>query len=84
MTKANFNNDDDFNFNNDDTHCECTINYGFTHVSFVRNVAHVRFFSSRTREFLNRVKLTIRENLHLGKITHYTVSSSVLVDTVRA
>ena len=38
---------------NDGTHCECTSNYSFTHVSVVRNVAQVRFFSSRTREFLN-------------------------------
>ena len=31
---------------------ECTTNYGFTHINFVRNVAHVRFFHSRAREFL--------------------------------
>ena len=29
------------------------INYSFTHVNFVQNVAHVRCFSSRAREFLN-------------------------------
>ena len=39
---------------NDGTHFECTTNYGFTHVSFVQNVAHVRLFSSRAREFLNQ------------------------------
>ena len=32
---------------NDGTHCKRTTNYGFTHVSFVQNVAHVRIFSSR-------------------------------------
>ena len=36
------------------THCECTINYSFTHVSLVQNVAHVKLFSSITHEFLNR------------------------------
>ena len=39
---------------NDGTHCECTTNYDFTHVSVVQNVAHVRFFSSRACEFLNQ------------------------------
>ena len=29
-------------------------NYGFTHVSFVWNVARVKFFSSRAYEFLNQ------------------------------
>ena len=28
---------------NDATHCRCTTNYGFAHVSFVRNVTHVKF-----------------------------------------
>ena len=32
----------DYNYNNG-THGECMINYGFTHVKFVQNVAHVRF-----------------------------------------
>ena len=35
---------------NNDTHCECTTNYSFTYVSFVRNVAYVRFFSSSACE----------------------------------
>ena len=38
---------------NEETRCECMTNYGFAHVNFIRNVAHVRFFSSRTGEFLN-------------------------------
>ena len=38
---------------NDGTRCECMTNYSFTHVSFVQNVNHVRFFRSRSREFLN-------------------------------
>ena len=38
----------------DGTQCECTTNYGFTHVSFVQNVAHMRCLSSRACEFLNR------------------------------
>ena len=41
---------------NDGTHYECMTNYGFTHVSFVRNVAYVRFFSSRACEFLSQGK----------------------------
>ena len=28
-------------------------NYGFTNVSFVRNIACITFFSSRARKFLN-------------------------------
>ena len=32
-----------------------------THVTFVRNVTHMKFFNSRTREFLNQ------ENFHSGK-----------------
>ena len=35
---------------NDSTHCECTMNYGFTHVNFVQTL---RFFSSRAHKFLN-------------------------------
>ena len=35
------------------THCECMTNYGFIHVSFVQNVAHVRLFSIRAHEFPN-------------------------------
>ena len=38
---------------NDGTHYKCTTNYSFSHVSFVQNVAHVRFFRKRTYEFLN-------------------------------
>ena len=37
---------------NDINDCEYTTNYGFIHVSFVWNVAHVRFFSSKVCEFL--------------------------------
>ena len=46
------------------THCECTTNHGFTHVSFVRNVAHV---SSRDREFLNRENFAKAKTHHSGK-----------------
>ena len=38
---------------NDSTHCEFMTNYGFTHVGFVRDVTHVRFFSGKACEFLN-------------------------------
>ena len=38
---------------NDGTHCKCMTNYTFTHVSFVQNVDHMRFFNSRSRELLN-------------------------------
>ena len=48
--------------------CMIKFNYGFTHV-----IIHVRFFSSRAREFQENFLLklyikgfTIRENLHLG------------------
>ena len=38
-----------------------TMNKYKTHVSFVQNVTHMRFFSSRASEFLNQ------ENFHSGK-----------------
>ena len=69
---------------NDNAHHECTTNYSFTHVNFVWNVAHMRFFTSWACEFLNwqisaKAKglsfgkiYTNGENLHLQKITHYT------------
>ena len=53
MTKANFNKDDDFNFNNDDTHCECKINYGFTHVSFVRNSISISIIGYRIEGYVS-------------------------------
>ena len=49
------------------THCECTINLGFTHASFVRNVAHMRFFSSSDHEFLNWENFIKAKTHHLGK-----------------
>ena len=42
-------------------------NYGITHVSFVRNVARMRFFSSRTCEFLNREISAKAKTHHSGK-----------------
>ena len=54
---------------NDGTHCECTTDYGFTHVSFIRSVAHMRFFSSRAPEFykLGKFLLKLIRVHHLGK-----------------
>ena len=58
--------------------CMLKFNYVFNHV-----IAHVRFFSSRGREFVKLGKFllklyikgfTIRENLHLGKIAYYFYS----------
>ena len=42
-------------------------NYGSTHVNFVRNVAHMGFFSSRAREFLNRENSAKAKVHHSGK-----------------
>ena len=28
---------------NDGTYCECTTNYGFSHVKFVWSITHIRF-----------------------------------------
>ena len=36
---------------------QITVLLDHMHVSFVRNIAHVRFFSSRVRKFLNRENL---------------------------
>ena len=66
---------------NDSTHCDCTKNYSFKHVSFVQNITHIRFFSGRTREILNQenfLKLAIWENLQLGKITLCTIIHRIL------
>ena len=44
-------------------------NYGFTHVSFVRNVTHVSFpLVARAREFLNREISTKAKTHHLHLI----------------
>ena len=53
---------------NDNAHHECTTNYSFTHVNFVWNVAHMRFFTSWACEFLNWQISAKAKGLSFGKI----------------
>ena len=68
--------------NYDDTHHTCTTKYSFTHVNFVQNVAHLRFFSSWACEFLNwKISAEAKDSL-FGKfapkeITHYRIYNCI-------
>ena len=57
----------DYN-DHDCTHCKCATNYGFTHVNFVQNASHMRFFSSRVNEFLSQKISAKAKGLPFGKI----------------
>ena len=42
-------------------------NYNFIHLSFVQNVTHMTFFSSRAHEFLNWENSAKAKTHHLGR-----------------
>ena len=70
------------NYNNG-THCGCMTNYGFNHVNFVRNVAHVRLFSSRVHEFLNQEKFyLLKLSPHIPCINIYRLHNDIAIPSL--
>ena len=54
----------------DGTHFECMTNYGFTHVSFVRNVARVWSVVGLVNFLMGKLSAKAKTH-HLGKFAHW-------------